>query len=158
MKITSKIELAIYIALAVCAVGLFFVVKKWHDDSVYELPKVKLEKERIQKEWDLEKESNALTEVRTDGFVKEVVRINDPERKLTGIVCRNASVPTVPEGASPGELAAPEREPGVSGGNPERDVSVGTTVYGKRCELLRAEVETWRLWWRDQNELSRKED
>jgi hypothetical protein len=158
VKIPSKIDLVIYGLLAIGVVTLFLVVKKWHDDSVYELPKAIVKAERIQSEWDKAKESDALTEVRTDEFTRAVVAISNPERKLSDRVCKRTSLPAVSEGADPSQLAAPEREPGVSGEDSFWDVSVGTTVYGKRCEILAAEALTWRLWYKDQYELSRKED
>lgn len=156
MKIPSTIDLILWGAVAAGAIALLLVVKHWHDDSVYKLPAAKAEAARVQKEIGLEREQNALTEVSTSGFVKQVVAISDPERKLSDRVCRSTNVPTVSGSADPGRDPVAGGEPGVPGRGAERDVSFGTTVYGKRCEILRAEVTTWREWWRNQNELSKQ--
>lgn len=156
MKLPSTIDLILWGAVAVGAIALLLVVKHWHDDSVYKLPAAKAEVKQIKAEQSLEREQNALTEVSTSGFVKQVVAISDPERKLPGFVCKRPGVQTIPAKPDPSGDAAPGSDPRVPGSDLERDVSIGATVYGKRCEILRAEVTTWREWWRKQNELSRQ--
>lgn len=152
-KLPSKIDLAIWGAVALLLVVGFLVVKKWHDDAVFYRAKT----EQLLAVKKVEKQQDKITEGVGHEIRQGEAAINAPERSLAPVsVCKPARLRPVPEPASGAAGTPADSQSGVSAGDTGRDVTFGLTVYGKRCEVVRLRASSWQTWWREQNELSRE--
>lgn len=158
MKLPSKLDLAIWGVAALGVVFMFLVVKRWHDLATIDLPAARAAISRLEKEAEQKAKQQEISDDVGSKRTEVAAAIADPRRSLPPVwVCKQpASVPAVSQAPVGAEPAASSGEPEVPGGDSPRDVSDGATVYGKRCELLRAELILVREWVRRQHELSRQ--
>lgn len=152
-KLPSKIEIIAGVVVLLCLLGLFLVVKKWHDDAIF----YKAESARLSSTLEQERKQEKVSREVTNEHVEKVAEINDPSRKLDPVrVCKPARVSPPAPAPSGTEPAPADSLAGLPASDPGREVSDGLTVYGKRCEVLRQTVESTRVWLEKQRELSRE--